>query len=92
VANVISASPTKLTLAGSADDIEDKKADITLTMEKALPAKYVPQPGAQVIFEGTVSSYTPSPFMFNMTDGALLDKTGKPIVPAAPVHKAPAKK
>jgi hypothetical protein len=92
VANVISASPTKLTLAGSADDIEDKKADITLTMEKALPAKYVPQAGAQVIFEGTVSSYTPSPFMFNMTDGALLDKTGKPIVPAAPVHKAPAKK
>ena len=92
VANVISASPTKLTLAGSADDIEDKKADITLTMEKALPAKYVPQPGAQVVFEGTVSSYTPSPFMFNMTDGALLDKTGKPIVPAAPVHKAPAKK
>src|SRR5271169_5045998 len=39
-ANVISASPTKLTLAGSADDIDDKKADITLTMEKAIPAKF----------------------------------------------------
>ena len=39
VANVISASPTKLTLAGSADDIDDKKADITLTMAKPLPAK-----------------------------------------------------
>src|SRR5215471_17915304 len=44
-ANVITASPTKLTLAGSADDIDDKKADITLTMEKPLPAKLVPQPG-----------------------------------------------
>src|SRR5208283_4925812 len=30
-ANVISASPTKLTLAGSADDIDEKKVDITLT-------------------------------------------------------------
>jgi tetratricopeptide (TPR) repeat protein len=93
VASVISASPTKLTLAGSADDIDDKKADITLTMEKAIPAKYVPQPGTQIVFQGTVSSFAPSPFMFSMTDGVLLDKTGKPIVPAAaPAHKAPAKK
>ena len=93
VASVISASPTKLTLAGSADDIDDKKADITLTMEKAVPAKFVPQPGAQIVFQGTVSSYTPSPFMLTMTEGVLLDKTGKPLVPAAaPAHKAPAKK
>ena len=93
VADVISASPTKITLAGSADDIDDKKADITLTMEKAVPAKFIPQPGAQVVFQGTVSSFTPSPFMFSMTEGVLLDKTGKPLVPAtAPAHKAPAKK
>ncbi|HYV73728.1 MAG TPA: hypothetical protein VFB24_05665 [Candidatus Binatia bacterium] len=93
-ANVITASPTKLTLAGSADDIDDKKADITLTMEKPLPAKLVPQPGAQIAMEGTVSSYTPNPFMMTMTEGVLLDKTGKPIgaTPAAPAHKAPAKK
>jgi len=93
-ANVITASPTKLTLAGSADDIDDKKADITLMMEKPLPAKLVPQPGAQIAMEGTVSSYTPNPFMMTMTDGVLLDKTGKPIgaTPAAPAHKAPAKK
>jgi tetratricopeptide (TPR) repeat protein len=93
VASVISASPTKLTLAGSADDIDDKKADISLTMEKALPAKYVPQTGTQIVFQGTVSSYTANPFMLTMTDGVLLDKTGKPLVPAAaPAHKAPAKK
>jgi hypothetical protein len=93
-ANVITASPSKLTLAGSADDIDDKKADITLTMAKPLPAKLVPQAGAQIAMEGTVSSYTPSPFMMTMTEGVLLDKTGKPIgaTPAAPVHKAPAKK
>jgi len=94
VANVISSSPTKLTLAGSADDIDDKKADIALTMDKAIPAKYVPQVGAQIVFQGTVASYTATPFTLSMTEGVLLDKTGKPLVPAAaaPAHKAPAKK
>lgn len=93
VANVITASPTKLTLAGSADDIDDKKADITLTMAKPLPAKLVPAVGTLTQFQATVSSYTPSPFMLTMTDGVLLDKAGNPVgAAAAPVHKAPAKK
>ena len=91
--NVITASPTKLTLAGSADDIDDKKADITLTMEKPIPAKFLPQVGQQIGFQGTVSSYTPNPFMVEMTDGVLLDKSGKPLVTTpAPVHRAPPKK
>lgn len=93
VANVISASPTKLTLAGSADDIDDKKADITLTMAKPLPAKLVPAVGTLTQFQATVSSYAPSPFMLTMTDGVLLDKAGNPVgAAAAPAHKAPAKK
>jgi len=92
VANVISASPTKLTLAGSADDIDDKKADITLTMEKPLPAKLVPAVGQLTQFQATVSSYTPSPFMMTMTEGVLLDKAGNPVGAAAPAHKAPVKK
>ena len=95
VANVIAASPTKLSLAGSADDIDDKKADITLTMEKAIPAKLVPTVGTLMQFQATVSSYTPNPFMLTMTDGVLLDKNGNPVgAAAAPAHKAttPAKK
>jgi tetratricopeptide (TPR) repeat protein len=94
VANVITASPTKLTLAGSADDIDDKKADINLTMAKAIPAKLVPAVGTLTQFQATVSSYTPSPFMLTMTDGVLLDKAGNPIgtAAAAPAHKAPVKK
>jgi len=94
VANVISASPTKLTLAGSADDIDDKKADITLTMAKPIPAKLVPAIGTLTQFQATVSSYTPSPFELTMTDGVLLDKSGNPIgaAAAAPAHKAPVKK
>jgi hypothetical protein len=93
VASVITASPTKLALAGSADDIDDKKADIALTMTKPIPAKLVPAVSALTQFEATVSSYTPNPFMLTMTDGVLLDKNGNPIGTAAtPVHKAPAKK
>jgi len=87
VAGVISGNGSSLQLAGSADDIDDKKADITLTLAKPVPAKLVPQPGAQVTFQGTASSYTPNPFMLTFTDGALLDKSGKPIGAAtAPVH------
>jgi hypothetical protein len=92
VANVITASPTKLTLAGSADDIDDKKADITLTMEKPIPAKLVPAVGTLMQFQATVSSYTPNPFMMTMSDGVLLDKNGNPVGTAAPTHRAPAKK
>src|SRR5271169_289194 len=93
VASVISASPTKLTLAGSADDIDDKKADIDLTMEKPLPVKLVPAVGTLTQFQATVSSYTPNPFMLTMTDGVLLDKNANPVgAAAAPAHKAPVKK
>jgi len=90
-ANVISATASKVTMAGSDDDIEAKKADIDLTMAKALPAKLVPQPGTLMTFQGTVASYTPNPFMMTMTEGILLDKNGNPIS-TAPVHTAPAHK
>jgi len=91
-ANVISATPSKIQLAGSQDDFDDKKADITLTMEKPLPAKLVPAAGSLMEFQGTVSSYTPNPFLMTMTDGILLDKNGKPVQTAAPAHHAPAHK
>jgi len=93
-ANVISATASKIQLAGSQDDFDDKKADITLNMAKPLPAKLVPAAGSLMQFQGTVSSYTPNPFMMTMTDGVLLDKNGKPVTTAAPathpVHKKPA--
>jgi tetratricopeptide (TPR) repeat protein len=86
-ANVISVTPSKVTLAGSSDDIDDKKADITLTMAKPIPAKLTPQVGALMQFQGTASSYTPNPFMMTMTDGVLLDKNGNPVsTTAAPAH------
>jgi hypothetical protein len=73
-------------LAGSDDDIEAKKADITLTMTKPISSRLMPQVGALMAFQGTVSSYTPNPFILTMTDGILLDKNGNPVSAAAPVH------
>lgn len=86
-ASVISASASSLQLAGSEDDIDAKKADITVSMAKPIPAKLVPQPGAQIFFQGTVTNYTPNPFMMTFTEGVLLDAKGNPIgTAAAPVH------
>lgn len=88
-ANVISGQSSKFMLAGSEDDIDAKKPDIDLTMEKAVPARLAPAAGTLMQFQATVSSYTPNPFMLTMTDGVLLDKNGKPVSTAAPVthHK-----
>jgi tetratricopeptide (TPR) repeat protein len=92
-ANVISVTASKVMLAGSADDFDDKKADITLTMAKPIPAKLLPQVGSLMQFQGTVSSYTPNPFMMTMTEGVLLDKNGNPVSTApAPAHHAAPKK
>lgn len=85
-AMVISATATTVQLAGSDDDIEAKKADITLTMAKPIPARLMPTVGAMMAFQGTLTSYTPTPFMMTMTDGVLLDSKGNPLGAAAPVH------
>jgi hypothetical protein len=85
-ANVISATASSVQLAGSEDDIEAKKADITLTMTKPIPSRLMPAVGALMSFQGTVSTYTPNPFMLNMTDGVLLDKNGNPMSTAGTVH------
>lgn len=85
-ASVISSTSSSVQLAGSDDDIDAKKSDITLTMEKPIPTRLAPQPGTMMAFQGTVSSYTPNPFMMTMTGGILLDKNGNPVTTTAPVH------
>lgn len=87
VASVITPAAGTLQLAGSDDDIEAKKADITLTMAKPISSKLLPKEGAMQPFQGTIDSYTPNPFMMTMSDGILLDASGKPLsTPAAPAH------
>jgi tetratricopeptide (TPR) repeat protein len=85
-ANVISSTSTTVQLAGSEDDIDAKKADITLNMAKPIPSRLTPTPGTLTNFQGTVTSYTPNPFMMTMTEGVLLDSKGNPVSTGTPVH------
>ena len=88
---VIKATATEFQIAGSSDDIEAKKADITLTFEDKVPLKLIPKEGASLDFQGEPASYTPNPFMMTMEKGKLL-KAAAPAAPAkkAPVHHKPA--
>jgi len=93
VGTVISTTPTEFMIAGSSDDIESKKADITLQFEDKIPARMIPKEGDNNFqFQGEPASYTPNPFMMVMEKGRLLN--AKPAAPAAhkpaAAHKAPA--
>jgi tetratricopeptide (TPR) repeat protein len=82
---VIKATATEFDIAGSLDDIDAKKADITLTFEAPIPARLIPKEGTSIDFQGEPSAYTPNPFMMTMEKGLL----AKPkTTPKPPVHHA----
>jgi len=87
---VMKVSPTELQIAASSDDIEQKRADIVLTMVKAIPASLMPKEGQTLDFEGTPVSYTPSPFVMTMENGTLLKAAAPARKP--PVRRKPAAK
>jgi tetratricopeptide (TPR) repeat protein len=84
---VISATASEFDIAGSSDDIDAKKADITLKFDEKVPLRLIPKPAASLDFQGEPASYTPNPFMMVMEKGQLL----KAAAPAkkAPVHHKP---
>ena len=84
---IISTTPTEFLIAGSSDDIDAKKADITLKFEEKVPLRLIPKDGASFDFQGEPASYTPNPFMMVMEKGINLSK---PAAPKPPVHKRPA--
>jgi len=84
---VIKATADEFDIAGSLDDIDAKKADITLTFDDKIPVKLIPKEGASLDFQGNPSAYTQSPFMMTMDKGML----PKPkVTPKPPVHRKPA--
>ena len=85
-----SSKATKLTLAGSSDDVDAKRADIDLTMSAAIPVKQMPKEDTDFQFEGTPVSYVAKPFVMTMNDGALLVKAAPKPAAKPPVHKKPA--
>lgn len=78
----------KLVVAVTDDAQASKTADFSFTMKE--PLKEVPATGTKVDIEGVYGSYTSSPLMINMTDGALVEK--KAAKKAAPVHRAAPRK
>ena len=86
---VITVSPSKLQLAASVDDIDQKRADIELSFPTALPARMVPKVGDKINFEGTPVSYTPKPFVMVMEKGALLTNKAAPATRKPPVRRKP---
>jgi len=82
---IISTTPAEFMIAGSQDDIDAKKADITLKFEDKVPVKMIPKDGASFDFQGEPASYTPNPFTMVMEKGRLLNT--KPA--ATPAKKAP---
>ena len=87
---VIKATATEFQIAGSSDDIDAKKPDITLTFEEKVPLRLIPKEGASLDFQGEPSSYTPSPFMMSMEKGKLLKAAAPTPAKKAPVHRKPA--
>jgi len=85
---IISTTPTAFSIAGSSDDIDAKKADITLQFETAIPARMIPKDGASFDFQGEPASYTPNPFMMTMEKGTLLKAAAPAKKPV--VHHKPA--
>ena len=87
---VIKATATEFQIAGSSDDIDAKKPDITLTFEDKVPLKLIPKDGASLDFQGEPASYTTSPFMMTMEKGKLLKAATPTPAKKAPVHRKPA--
>jgi hypothetical protein len=87
---VISATAEEFQIAGSSDDIDAKKADITLSFGDKVPVKLIPKEGATLDFQGEPTSYTPNPFMMKMDNGKLLKAAAPAPAKKAPVHHKPA--
>jgi hypothetical protein len=85
---VMSTEPDQFMIAGSSDDIEAKKPDITLKFADKVPAKLIPKDGASFDFQGEPASYTPNPFMMVMEKGQLLRQKAAPST----TRKAPARR
>jgi hypothetical protein len=89
VAVVVEAGRESLKLAGSADDIDAKKADLTLTLKEPLAAARVPKAAAELVIQGVPSTYTAEGDAFNLTftDGQVLKGLPEaPKKPAAGTH------
>ncbi|HXZ80212.1 MAG TPA: hypothetical protein VEG30_09800 [Terriglobales bacterium] len=88
---LVSATPTKLMIAGSYDDIQANPpvADIELTMTATIPTRLMPKEGTTIQFQGNPTTWDPKPFLVHMEKGVLLTKAAPTPTPS---HKPPARR
>jgi hypothetical protein len=83
---VVSATANEVQVAVSDDAVQSGTADFTFKMKD--PLTKIPAPKDKVTLSGTYDSYTQTPLMITMTDGALVQKKAPPAhKPAAPAHR-----
>jgi hypothetical protein len=84
---VISVSDTELKVAVSDDAVQSKTADFVFQLKE--PLKTPPAVGDKVDVTGTYASFTPSPLLITMSDGAIVPKAPakKPTPAHHPAHK-----
>ena len=73
---VIAATPDQLQVAVSQDAVQSKTADFTFNMKTPLTTP--PAVGAAINISGTYTSYTQSPLMITMSDGAIVEPKKAP--------------
>jgi hypothetical protein len=79
-ATVVAVSDTTLQMAVSDDAVQSKIADFTFQLKE--PLKTAPAVGDKINVSGTYASYTPTPIMITMSDGAVVEKKAA----KAPAH------
>ncbi|HEY6305114.1 MAG TPA: hypothetical protein VI488_01485 [Candidatus Angelobacter sp.] len=82
---VISAAADSMDVAITDDNQQANKADLHVVMDK--PLTKPPAAGATIDIIGSISSYTPSPFMFTMTEGELPGAAKPPTHKPTPAHR-----
>ena len=84
---VVSVSDTELKVAVSDDAVQSKTADFVFQLKE--PLKTPPAVGDKVDVTGTYASFTPSPLLITMSDGAIVPKAPakKPTPAHHPTHK-----
>ena len=82
---VIASTPTQLQVAVSPDSVQGKVADFTFNM--TTPPATPPAVGATITLSGTYTSYTQTPLMITMDNGAVVEPKK-----AEPTRRTPARR
>jgi hypothetical protein len=82
---VIAATADQVQVAVSDDAVQSGTADFTFNMKE--PLTKIPAPKDKITLSGTYASYTQTPLMITMTDGAVVPKKAAARKPVTTTHR-----